>query len=186
MGRTLLGAFASALSVVFAATALSQSTDAPPTVLSSLELLSGSYQYVGDLDKDHATIQKSIDAAITSLGWLGRKIAAHRLANHQELPDRIEISRAGGDVSIVMGEYSAVAPIDGRERALVGPNGRDAKLHYELEQDKIVQFFVFEHAKRRSTYSFNPSGELVMTVCMTSEKLASPIEYALVYAPDAG
>ena len=44
------------------------------------------------------------------------------------------------------------------------------------------QFFVFEHAKRKSTYRYNELGQLVMSVSMTSEKLASPIEYELVYA----
>ncbi len=168
-----------------ARTAFSQSIDVPPTAPSAVELLTGNYRYVGDPDKDHATIQKSIEQAITSLGWLGRKIARNRLANHKELPQRIEISRAGDDVSIVMGSYSAVAPMDGTKRELVGPNGRDSKLHYEIERDTIVQFFVFEHAKRKSTYSFNATGQLVMTVYMTSEKLASPIEYALVYAPES-
>lgn len=165
-------------------TALSQSTDSPPTAPSALELLSGTYRYVGNAEEDHAQIQASIDAAITSLGWLGRKIAANRLSNHKELPRRITISRAGDDVSIVMGPYSAIAPIDGTERELVGPNGRDSKLHYAVQTDRIEQFFVFEHAKRKSTYSFNAKGQLVMTVHMTSEKLASPIAYALVYAAE--
>ena len=163
--------------------ASSQSIDQPPTAPDALELLSGSYRYVGNAEKDHAAIEKSIEKAITSLGWLGRKIARNRLANHKELPPQIEISRAGDKVSIEMGEYSAVAAMDGTERELIGPNGRDSKLHYELEPTTIVQFFVFEHAKRKSTYSFNDAGQLVMTVYMTSEKLASPIEYALVYAP---
>jgi hypothetical protein len=170
--------------ILLASTASSQSIDSPPTVPDALELLAGSYKYVGSAQKDHAAIEKSIEAAITSLGWLGRKIARSRLANHKELPARIEISRVGENVSVVMGDYSALAPDDGTERALVGPNGRDSKLHYELEADTIVQFFVFEHARRKSTYSLNKAGQLVMTVYMTSEKLASPIEYALVYDPD--
>jgi hypothetical protein len=167
-----------------AASASSQSLDAPPRALSALELLCGEYHYVGNPKEDHATIQKSIEAAVSSLGWLGRKIAANRLANHKDLPQRIEISQPGNRVSIVMGKYSAVAPLDGAERELIGPNGRDSKLHYEIRQDAIVQYFVFEHAKRKSTYSLDDEGRLVMTVYMTSEKLASPIEYALVYASD--
>ena len=159
----------------------SQSIDMPPTAMDAVELLSGRYRYVGNPDQDHAAIEKSIEAAISSLGWLGRKVARSRLANHKELPPHIEISRVGDDVSVEMGEYLAVAPADGTERELVGPNGRDSKLHYELESATIVQFFVFEHAKRKSTYSFNEKGQLVMTVYMTSEKLASPIEFALVY-----
>lgn len=144
-------------------------------------LLSGSYRYTGTPEQDHAKIQKSIEAAITSLGWLGRKIAEKRLANHKELPKSIAIARAGGDVSITMGKYDALAPIDGSERAVVGPNGRDAKLSYRLGNDRILQYFVFEHAMRKSTYRFNEAGQLVMSVVMTSEKLASPIEYELVY-----
>ena len=145
------------------------------------ELLSGSYRYVGTPEQDHAKIQKSIEAAITSLGWLGRKIAEKRLANHKELPQRIVIARAGDDMSIAMGKYDAVAPIDGSERAVVGPNGRDSKLSYRLGNDRIVQYFVFEHAMRKSTYRLNRAGQLLMSVFMTSEKLASPIEYELVY-----
>lgn len=164
----------------------SQSIDMPPTAPDAVELLAGRYAYIGNSDEDHQTIQKSIDAAISNLGWLGRKIAGNRLANHKELPTRIEISQSRDDISIVMGSYEAVAPVDGTKRALVGPNGRDAKLHYELEADAIVQYFVFEQATRKSTYSFDPAGNLVMTVYMTSEKLARPIEYALVYAPGDG
>jgi hypothetical protein len=36
-----------------------------------------------------------------------------------------------------------------------------------------------------TTYRYNESGQLVMSVSMTSEKLASPIEYELVYAKAA-
>ena len=118
-------------------TAFSQSIDVPPTAPDAVELLSGSYSYVGTPEKDHASIEKSIEAAISSLGWLGRKIARSRLANHKELPERIEIQRAAENVSIVMGKYSAVAPEDGTERALIGPNGRDSKLHYVLEPEAI-------------------------------------------------
>ena len=171
-----------AVCVGVATGAASQSIDQPPTAPDAVELLTGKYRYVGTPEKDHATIEKSIEQAITSLGWLGRKIARNRLSNHEELPQRIEISQQGDDLSIVMGTYSAVASMNGAERELVGPNGRDSKLHYELERDAIIQFFVFEHAKRKSTYSVNETGHLVMTVYMTSEKLASPIEYALVYA----
>ena len=166
-------------------TAASQSIDASPIVLPILERLSGSYRYVGDTEKDHAKIQKSIEAAVTSLGWLGRKIAANRLANHKELPQRIEIARVGDNVSITMGEYAAVAPFDGKERELVGPNGRDSKLSYRMTEDAILQFFVFEQAKRKSTYRLNESGQLVMSVYMTSEKLASPIQYDLIYERQA-
>jgi hypothetical protein len=172
--------------LVGSAGARSQSIDMPPTAPNAIELLAGRYAYVGNPERDHATIQKSIDAAISNLGWLGRKIAGNRLANHKELPERIEISQLGEDISIVMGSYAAVAPADGSPRALVGPNGRDAKLHYELETDTIVQYFVFEHATRKSTYSFDQANNLVMTVYMTSQKLAHPIEYALVYAPRNG
>lgn len=172
------------ISLLLASSASSQSIDSPPLALDPVEFLAGSYKYVGKPEEDHATIEKSIEAAITSLGWLGRKIARNRLHNHKELPPRIEISRVGDKVSIVMGEYSAVAKDDGTERELVGPNGRDSKLHYELKPETIVQYFVFEHARRKSTYSFNKLGQLVMTVYMTSEKLASPIEYALVYERD--
>ncbi len=168
-----------------AAPASSQPADgrSSPAPEDAITLLSGRYEYVGDPDEDHATIEESIEKAISNLGWLGRKIARNRLANHQELPSHIEISRLGDDLSVVMGTYSAVAPADGEKRELVGPNGRDAKLHYELAPKEIVQFFVFEHAQRKSTYAFNETDQLVMTVSMTSEKLASPIEYELVYGP---
>ena len=177
-------AFPLAFAWLFAAAASSQSIDSPPTALDPVEFLAGNYKYVGSPEKDHATIEKSIEEAITSLGWLGRKIARSRLHNHKELPPRIEIARVDDKVSVTMGGYSAVAKDDGTERELVGPNGRDSKLHYELKPEMIVQYFVFEHARRKSTYSFNKEGQLVMTVYMTSEKLASPIEYALVYERD--
>lgn len=185
MSRWLPLSCATLLAVLAHEEVRSQSIDVSPKAdaPSAVELLAGRYAYVGDPEKDHATIEKSIEAAITSLGWLGRKIARNRLANHEELPSHIEISRSGDDVSVVMGTYSAVAPMDGTKRELVGPNGRDSKLHYELGDDVIVQYFVFEHAKRKSTYRFDSEGHLVMTVFMTSEKLASPIEYALAYEP---
>jgi hypothetical protein len=122
---------------------------------------------VGDTERDHAKIQKSIEAAVTSLGWLGRKIAANR------------------NISITMGKYAAVAPFDGKERELVGPNGRDSKLSYRTTEDAILRFFVFAQAKRKSAYRLNESGQLVMSVYMTSEKLASPIEYDLTYERQA-
>jgi len=49
-------------------TATSQSIDTSPIALPALELLSGNYRYVGNAEQDHAKIQKSIEAAVTSLG----------------------------------------------------------------------------------------------------------------------
>jgi hypothetical protein len=83
-----------------------------------------------------------------------------------------------------MGKYDAVAAVDGSPKALVAPNGRDAKLSYRVAKEEIIQFFVFEHAKRKSTYRLDSEGRLIMSVFMTSEKLASPIVYDLVYERD--
>ena len=155
----------------------SSGADAPPI----LAELSGRYRYVGNAEKDRAKIQRSIDAAVTSLGWLGRKIAANRLANHKEIPQRIEIGQQGRDVAVKMGDYDAEAPIDGKKKELIAPNGRDATLSYAFTKSELLQLFVFERAKRKSTYRLNEAGQLVMSVYMTSEKLASPIRYDLLY-----
>jgi len=72
-------------------TVASQSVDGPPATSAVLERLYGTYRYAGDPAAAHATIQKSIEAAVSSLGWLGRKVAASRLANHKELPGRFPI-----------------------------------------------------------------------------------------------
>jgi hypothetical protein len=150
---------------------------------SALLLLAGAYRYAGTSADDQAEIDASIEASVSSLGWLGRRIAASRLANHKELPQRIVIARMGEDVSVTMGEYGAVAPLDGSAQELVAPNGRDAKLSYRVTDEEIFQFFVFEHAKRKSTFRLDAEGRLVMSVFMTSEKLASSIVYDLVYEP---
>ncbi len=146
--------------------------------------LAGSYRYAGDSEEAKATIRASIETAVSNLGWLGRRVAANRLSNHKELPDRIQISQTGADISVIMGAYSAVAPANGAERELIGPNGRPSKLSYRVTSAELQQYFVFEHAKRKSTYRFNDEGQLVMSVKMTSEKLAAPIEYELVYVRD--
>jgi hypothetical protein len=80
-----------------------------------------------------------------------------------------------------MDDYEAVAPLDGTKRDVIAPNGRESKLSYRVTDDAILQFFVAEHAKRESTYSLDPADRLIMTVYMTSEKLASPIAYEFVY-----
>ncbi len=165
--------------------ATSQETDTSPRGDSSaLMRLAGAYRYAGTPAEDHAKIDTSIQSAVSSLGWLGRRVAASRLANHKELPQRIVIARRGDDVSITMGKYDAVAPRDGSPKELVAPNGRDARLSYRVTSEQIFQFFVFEHAKRKSTYYIDAEGRLVMSVFMTSEKLASPIVYDLVYEKD--
>lgn len=160
--------------------ASSHSAGATP-VPSTLEMLQGSYRYAGNWKRDEATIQASIDEAIAGLGWLGRKIAASRLESHLKRPSRVVIERAGDDLSVIMDDYEAVAPLDGTKQDVIAPNGRESKLSYLVRDDAIVQFFVAEHAKRESTYRLDPDGRLVMTVYMTSEKLASPIAYELVY-----
>ncbi len=169
----------------FATPAVSQLADptvgAPPI----LEELAGSYRYAGNAERDHETIERSIEAAISNLGWLGRKIAASRLDNHQELPGRIVIGQQGSNAIVKMGDYRAVAPLDGTKRALVAPNGRDATLAYGFGPNALFQYFVFEQAKRKSTFRFDAEGRLVMSVFMTSEKLAAPIEYDLVYQREA-
>jgi len=174
--------FVAGCAIVWPASARSQALDDDPSPgLSALERLAGSYRYRGTPAEDHERIDRSIEKAIADLGWLGRRIAAKRLANHKELPKRIVIDQRADDVSITMGEYHAVAPIDGTPKALVAPNGRDARLSYRVLPNEILQFFVFEHAKRKSTYRLDDRGRLVMSVYMTSEKLASPIAYDLVY-----
>lgn len=148
---------------------------------STVELLAGNYRYVGNWKQDEVTIQASIDQAITSLGWLGRKIAASRLESHLERPLRVVIEQVGDDLSVTMDDYEAVAPLNGTKREVIAPNGRESKLSYRVTDDAILQFFVAEHAKRESTYSLDEDGRLIMTVYMTSEKLASPIAYEFVY-----
>ena len=181
----ILSVVATCLHLVWSQTATSQdidqSTSADP---GALVRLAGAYRYAGTPADDHAKIEVSMQEAVTSLGWLGRRVAASRLANHKELPQRIVIASRGDDVSITMGHYDAVAPRDGSPKELVAPNGRDAKLSYRVTSEEILQFFVFEHAKRKSTYRIDAEGRLVMSVFMTSEKLASPIVYDLVYEKD--
>ena len=150
---------------------------APPAVAA----LAGTYRYVGNWEQDEVKIQASIDQAITSLGWLGRKIAANRLESHLKRPYRVVITQLGDDLSVTMDDYEAVAPLDGTKRDIVAPNGRDSTLAYRLTDDTILQFFAAEHAKRKSTYSLDEDAQLIMTVHMTSEKLASPIAYEFVY-----
>ncbi|MEM7138683.1 MAG: hypothetical protein AAF500_19045 [Myxococcota bacterium] len=152
-------------------------TPTPPAV----ELLTGAYRYIGNWERDEAEIQASVDKAIANLGWLGRRIADSRLASHRERPTGVVIARAGENLSITMGEYKAVAPLDGESREVVAPNNRDSKLSYSFSDDAITQSFSAEHAKRKSTYSLDDHGRLVMTVYMTSEKLAAPIAYELRY-----
>lgn len=178
MGNVLFVSFV----VAFASNASSQAAEpADGDDSSVVARLTGSYRYAGTPADDHAKIDASIEAAVSSLGWLGRRIAASRLANHKELPRQIVIARREGELSITMGRYDAVASMDGSPRALVAPNGRDAKLSYRVADEEITQFFVFEHARRKSTYRLDGRGRLVMSVFMTSEKLASPIVYELVY-----
>ncbi len=148
---------------------------------SAVETLEGNYRYVGNWQRDEATIQASIDEAITSLGWLGRKIAASRLESHLTRPSRVVIEQAGEDLSVTMDDHEAVAPVDGTKRDVIAPNGRESKLSYRVTDDAILQLFVAEHAKRESTYSLDHANRLIMTVYMTSEKLASPIAYEFVY-----
>ncbi|MGB5366319.1 MAG: hypothetical protein WBN14_08635 [Polyangiales bacterium] len=186
LSRTaVLGVLTTCLHLALPQTATSQEIDPGPWADSAaLVSLAGSYRYAGTPADDHAKIDASIQAAVSSLGWLGRRVAASRLANHKELPQRIVIARRGDDVSITMGKYDAVAALDGSPKELVAPNGRDAKLSYRVTTDEILQFFVFEHATRKSTYRRDGEGRLVMSVFMTSEKLASPIVYDLVYEKD--
>jgi len=181
----MLGVLTTCLHLALSQTATSQELDPSPGTDSTAVLrLVGSYRYVGTPADDHAKIDASIQTAVSSLGWLGRRIAASRLANHKELPQRIVIASRGDELSITMGKYDAVAALDGSPKELVAPNGRDAKLSYRITTEEILQFFVFEHAKRKSTYSLDGEGRLVMSVFMTSEKLASPIVYDLIYERD--
>ena len=148
---------------------------------SAVAVLAGTYRYVGNWKQDESIIQESIREAVTSLGWLGRKIAASRLESHRKRPSRVVIAQAGEDLSITMDDYEAVAPLDGSKRDVIAPNGRESKLSYRMTEAKILQFFVAEHAKRESTYSLDDRGRLIMTVYMTSAKLASPISYEFAY-----
>lgn len=181
----MLGVLAACFHLTLPQTATSQELDRSPRAeASALVRLAGSYRYAGAPAEDHDKIDASIRAAVSSLGWLGRRIAASRLANHKELPQRIVIARRENDVSITMGKDDAVASLDGSPKELVAPNGRDAKLSYRVTTEEILQFFVFEHARRKSTYRLDSEGRLIMSVFMTSEKLASSIVYDLVYEKD--
>lgn len=180
MSRSRFPIFVLAIAFGTALGGVSHSVAAAPAP-SAVATLAGTYRYAGDWEQDEAKIQESIDAAVTSLGWLGRKIAASRLESHRKRPSRVVIAQAGEDLSITMDHFEAVAPLDGSKRDVIAPNGRESKLSYRMTDDTILQFFVAEHAKRESTYSLDDQGRLIMTVDMTSEKLASPIAYELTY-----
>jgi hypothetical protein len=180
MGLFLLRLPIFTLALSLAPAAMSHVAAATPTP-PAVAMLAGTYRYVGNWKQDEARIEASIDQAITSLGWLGRKIAASRLESHLKRPSRVVIARAGDDLSVTMDDYEAAAPLNGAKRDVVAPNGRESKLSYRVADDAILQLFVGEHAERESTYSLDSDGRLTMTVYMTSEKLASPIAYELVY-----
>lgn len=66
--------------------------------------------------------------------------------------------------------------------AWTNDSGKPVTVAFSLVKGRLVMDFKSEDGARRSTFSLDESGaKLTMSVTITSERLTSPLKYALTY-----
>lgn len=142
----------------------------------------GTYKYAGGASQ-RAEVEAAIEAAAQQVNAVIRGIARKRLTESNPVRESIVIAVDGDKVAVT---FTAGRTVRG---VLGGPaidwtsdSGKPVKVAFSLVKGRLVLNFTAEDGARRSTFTLNEAGDrLTMSVTISSERLETPMKYALTY-----
>jgi hypothetical protein len=128
-------------------------------------------------------IERSIDQAVSHLNFLIRGIARNRLRNANAPVRRLIIQYPDSDVYISFREDEppTISPRDGAVVPYTRADGEVVRIHTELGDRRIRQFFDSDDGQKEHVFSMRPDGTMAMEVTVFSERLREPFRYTWVF-----
>ena len=143
--------------------------------------LAGDYLYVAEGSDD---VNRAIETAVARMNFVTRPIARGRL-RRTNIPYRtLQIAHTPTTISVHADQAApVVAPASGQQIRWRREDGETFDVSTEWDGPALVQTFRAEDGQRVNRYTLAPGGDtLIMTVSVTSPRLARPLTSALRYA----
>jgi len=179
---SVLYAMISSVTLTISASAREPAAKAPPSEhrTRSVERYVGGYAFSGG-DQDRAKLAAQIDAVVSRVNLLKRAFVRRRLEKATAIDAEGAIDLRGNDVTVVCGEKSYTAPLDGDQVEVEAPDGGKLKLRYRYDGHKLIQRFDGDEVGRQNVFVVDDDGHLRITVRLWSSHLPRPLTYVLHY-----
>ena len=144
--------------------------------------LVGSYRYVGDRAKDEAALKAKVNAATAEMSRMVLKRAKPKLESSTRIPGQMSIERQGSDLVFKMDDYVVTTPNDGSSSKVTTPAGESADASFDGKTAALVQSVAKTGGVKSNAFSFNETGQMLVHVRITNDRLVGPVTYTLLYA----
>jgi hypothetical protein len=124
-----------------------------------------------------------IEGATASMNFVTRPIARGRLKKTNEAYKRIQIAKAGAEITIQYeGRLAQHMAADGQASKWKREDGEEFMISARLDKDDLIQTYKAEDGERSNVFHFDPkTGTLSLSVTVKSGKLPKPLTYTLTY-----
>ncbi|HRI09322.1 MAG TPA: hypothetical protein PKW35_15985 [Nannocystaceae bacterium] len=128
-------------------------------------------------------MEAAIEAAAQQMNALIRGIGRKRLTESNPIREKIVIAVDGEEVSVTFAAGRTVAGrLGGPAVDWTSDSGKPVKVGFSMVKGRLVLQFTAEDGQRRSVFSLDESGsKMTMSVTITSDRLETPMKYALSY-----
>jgi len=142
--------------------------------------LAGSY-LLNDTRSDN--VAEAIDEGTARMNFIRRPIARGRLRKVNDLYPTVEIEERASEVAIALaGRPPIISPINGDPVRWTREDGEVFQVHTARQDGSLRQTFVSSDGQRENLFTLDRDGRtLRMRVTITSDQLAAPIVYTLVF-----
>jgi len=128
-------------------------------------------------------VNRAIETAVARMSFVTRPIARGRLRRTNQPYNRAVINFTQAEVSTTYDQRHIItSPANGQPVKWTREDGEKFDLSTEWQNGRLVQTFRAEDGSRTNTFTISPDGRtLTMHVTIRSPRLASPLEYNLVF-----
>jgi hypothetical protein len=148
----------------------------------ALTELAGNYTYAGDRAKDEGAIKAKSDAATADMGRMVLKRARPALESSTRVPERLIITRQGGNLTFKADDHVVTVPENGTAARVLTPLGESAEASFDVKTATLQQTVTATGGRKTNAFRFDEAGKLVMKVRITNGRLAAPVAFTLLYA----
>ena len=139
----------------------------------------GRYVFAGG-DAERKALQNSIDAVVSEMGPLLRRVAKRRLIQGNPIPAALSIEAIGETVTISFDDRRYTAVLGASAVSVVGIDGNAVELTHRVEGTRLTQRFDAPRGERWNLFRVRDE-QLRLTVIVESESLPADLVYELTF-----
>ena len=110
------------------------------------------------------------------------KRARPALESSTRVPERLIITRQGGNLTFKADDHVVTVPENGTATSVLTPLGESAEASFDVKTATLQQTVAATGGRKMNEFRFDEVGKLVMKVRVTNSKLAAPVAFTLLYA----